>query len=142
MNTKIKVLIVLFFQVAIFSCKTESVPGPLFSDFALGKMTAFKKEKAVEGGVELTIITRYELLKGLESGTSNYFQYQLGNKIKLVVGRDTISPSLSYYVPLLKDKELEIDCKYLLTKEQTPLHRYLIVDDSIYNFQRINIPIQ
>jgi hypothetical protein len=125
-----------------FSCASgpkQKTEPPLSADFALGKINVVKQSKAQNGGYELTLLTRYELKKQLDPSLSNYFQYQLGKKISLVIGKDTIQPSLSYYVPLIDGVQKEIDCKYLLQDAEKDKPKRMIINDAILDFNKVDI---
>lgn len=123
----------------LFSCVSQKKQEVLAADFSLGKMKVIKKEKVLDGGTEVTLVTRYELKKRIDGSLSTYFQYELGDKIKLVINNDTIKPRLSYYVPLISETEKEIDCRYLLQKKDMDKSKRIIVHDSILGFDKINI---
>src|SRR5437868_9952037 len=106
-----RIALMILSATLIFGCHERKKYTAQEAKFELGKILVFHTVK----NNELTLINRYELDKPhLSPSLSNYFQYELGNKIKLVIGKDTIKPGVSYYVPLLSEKQREIDCKYML----------------------------
>ena len=137
--SNIKWLVSIAVTSLLYGCISKKKQDVLTADFSLGKMKVIKKEKKLDDTIELTLMTRYELKKGISGGLNNYFQYELGNKIKLVINNDTIKPGLSYYVPLISEAEKEIDCTYLLQKSDADKIKRIIVDDSILGFNKINI---
>lgn len=140
MNNHRRIVITMAIVFLLCGCSVKKKQPVFTADFSLGKMKVIKKEKELAEGVELTLMTRYALKKELGSaGLSTYFQYELGNKIKLVINNDTIKPSLTYYVPLISETEKEIDCKYMLKKEDADRVKRIIVNDSILDFNKINI---
>ena len=134
------VIIFLFFLCLTIgsSCRTKKVP--LTSDFKLGKIKIIDVKKATEAGEEITLMTRFEFKKNQLNGEqSNYFQYQLGKKIKLVLGKDTLQPVLFYYIPMINELEKEIDVKFLISKQNIDKTKRIIIHDSILDFNKINI---
>jgi len=137
----IKIITYLFIG-SCFSCASPSkqkTEPALTADFALGKINVARQLKAQDSVYELTLQTRYELKKQLDPRLSNYFQYQLGKKISLIIGTDTIAPNLSYYVPLLSDVQKEIDCKYMLQDSDKDKPKRIIINDAILNFDKVDI---
>jgi hypothetical protein len=126
----------------IISCREHNKLRHYDHTFQLGKVSIAQRQKQVEGGLEIAVFSRYQLEKALDEETSTYFQYQLGRRMKMVVGEDTIQPSLFYYVPLLSEKEKEIDCRYLISNENASQPKRLIIDDSLFQFNKVSIAIQ
>jgi hypothetical protein len=105
------------------------------------RITSYQKPLGPQG-YELTIAARYELKKKPDAMSNEYFQYQLGKKMKLVVGKDTISPSLFYYLPLIREDQKEIDCRYVLSSAERGEPKRFIIDDSLFRFNQLTLPIQ
>ncbi len=125
-------------------CNSDSKKGqPVSAKFELGTIQFYHKQKEIPEGYELSLVTRYTVDdKKIDDETSNYFQYQLGKKIKLVIGSDTILPGLFYYVPLIRETEKEVDCKYILTASDIKKEKRVIIDDSILDFNKINVSLK
>jgi hypothetical protein len=145
--TTIKLFTVTLGLLGLFaSCSSKRKPAESIestADFSLGKIRMINKVKPQADGHELTLMTRYELKKnGLGPELSNYFQYQLGGKIKLLVGNDTIEPSLFYYVPLANELQKEIDCKYVLQAADLDKPKRVIIQDSILEFNKVDISLK
>ena len=112
----------------------------LKAKFELGDITFFSKSKDVGEASELTLVTRFELKNdALSDDMSSYFQYQLGKNISLVIDNDTLQPSLSYYVPIIKENQKEIDCKYLLDKKYHNKSKRVIINEKMLGFEKINV---
>lgn len=124
----------------LYGCKSAYRQKPLKAVFQSGEMHFISTRKPVSGGYELTLMARCFLNKtDVSPELNNYFQYQLGKKIKLVIGKDTLSPAISYAVPLLRETNKEIDCKYLLTEENMAKPTHIIVDDNVLDLDKINL---
>ncbi len=137
---KIKPAIVFLITICSSCSSTKQKLVPLTAEFELGKINIIHKVEPVSGGNELTLISRYELKKdNMGASLSNYFQYHLGGKIRVLIGNDTIKPSISYYVPLIDEKEKEIDCKYLLQASDLSKPKRIIIVDSILEFNKVDI---
>ena len=131
-------IIILF--IACESCSDTKKPVPMKALFDGGEVQFIQSSTETATGYELTLMSRYWLdKKELSPELSNYFQYQLGKKVKLVIGADTILPSLFYYIPLIGEKEKEIDLKYNLEKKQSGQRKRIIIDDSVFNLYKINL---
>jgi hypothetical protein len=134
----------LFFIILVFiageSCSESKKAVPMKALFDGGEVQFLHKGAATASGYELTLMSRYWLdKKELSPELSNYFQYQLGKKIKLVIGNDTVAPALFYYIPLIAENEKEIDLKFRLEKEQVDQVKKIIIDDSVFNLHKINL---
>lgn len=134
----------LFFITLVFiactSCSGSKKAVPMKALFDGGEVQFLHKGVATGSGYELTLMSRYWLdKKELSPELSNYFQYQLGKKIKLVIGSDTLAPALFYYLPLIAENEKEIDVKYRLEENQINQRKKIIIDDSVFNLHKINL---
>jgi len=133
-------LLLIAFAGLMASCKNKPRQAPFNATFALGQVKLIHNQKTLQGGEELTLMTRFELnKKGMNAETSNYFQYQLGKKIKLVIDKDTLTPGLFYYIPLINETEKEIDSKFLISAENNTKTKQVIIDDTLFDFNKINI---
>jgi hypothetical protein len=118
-------------------------PQALSAVFQLGTVRFISSQKKTDKGYEFTLMSRYNInKKELNSVVNNYFHYQLGKHIKLLVGQDTISPALSYSMPLIADTEKEVDCKYQVSDADIGKPKRIIYTDSIYDLEKINISIK
>lgn len=127
-----------------FGCKSKGREIETYSaKFQLGTVQFASSEKSITAGHELTLLSRWQIdSKKRDRTLNNYFQYELGKKIKLIIGgTDTIIPGLSYYVPLMKETEREIDCKYILSAEDIKKPKRIIIDDPMLDLNKINITL-
>jgi hypothetical protein len=46
---------------------------------------------------------------------------------------------ISYYLPLINDLEKEVDVKFLITQSNIEKEKKIIIQDSIFNFNKVNI---
>lgn len=144
MSTK-SILLLFLLNLAIGSCQRQKAQKhiALSAPFDLGKVNFRTKTKRAGEKYEVTVISRFDLEKnGFDGELSNYFQYQLGKKIKMIVDHDTVNPSLSFYVPLTSENEKEIDCKYVIDDREVKIQKQLIIDDTILNFNKVKIVFQ
>jgi len=141
---KIKwILVATGFMGLCHSCNSKKKLPVLTADFELGKIKMISSVKEQPEGHELTMITKFELKKdNLGPELNTYFQYHLGDKIKLVIGNDTIKPALSYYVPMVNELEKEIDCKYILQAKDLDKPKRVIIHDSILDFNKVDISLK
>lgn len=142
--TKLKWIMVLSGLTGLCSsCNSKKMPAVSTADFALGKIKMISTVKQQGDIQELTMITKFELKKaGLGPELNTYFQYYLGDKIKLLMGKDTLKPALSYYVPLVNELEKEIDCKYILQSKDLDKPKRVIIHDSILDFNKVDISLK
>jgi hypothetical protein len=125
--------------ILITSCNNKKIV-PLTANFELGKIRVIEKRKTVSEGQELTLMVRFEIEKKKQQrNATEYFQYQLGKKIKVVIDKDTLQPLISYYLPLINDVEKEIDVKFLISQSNISKEKKIIIQDSIFNFNKVNI---
>jgi len=137
---KIRPAIVLLIMICTSCSSSQKKVVPLSAEFALGKINIITKMQQAEAGNELTLISRYDLKKDkMGADLNNYFQYHLGDKIRVLIGNDTIKPSLSYYVPLIDEKQKEIDCKYLLQVSDLGKPKRIIIADSVLDLNKVDI---
>jgi hypothetical protein len=116
--------------------KQEAMTGK----FRLGTIRIISKQQPADAGTELTLMSRFEFEKNApHAELNNYFQYELGKKIKLVVAADTIGPSLDYFIPLIKDNESEIDSKFIIPPGGMDKPKRIIITDTILDFEKVNI---
>src|SRR5436190_17894226 len=136
-----RILLIIVTLYFIVGCSGSKKQVPLSADFKLGKINAISTRKTLATGQEeLTLMTRFELgQKKINGELSNYFQYQLGKKIKLIIEGDTLNPVLFYYLPLISETEKEIDVKFLIDKQSVEKTKQIIINDSILDFNKINI---
>jgi len=124
----------------LIGCAAKPKQKALTADFRLGQVKCIHISKAVATGEELTLMTRFELNnKGIGGELNNYFQYQLGKKIQLVINGDTLKPLLFYYIPLINDQEKEIDSKFLISDSTKDKPKQIIITDTILDFNKVNI---
>lgn len=142
--TKIKWILLLAGITGVGNgCSSKKAPVVSTADFALGKIKMISSVKEQQDAHELTVITKFELKKdNMGPDLNTYFQYQLGDKIKLLIGTDTIKPALSYYVPLINELEKEIDSKYVLQTKDLDKPRRVIIHDSILDFNKVDISLK
>jgi len=137
------ILMLAGFIVLCTGCNSKKKPTVLTGDFALGKIKMISSVKQQGDVHELTMITKFELKKdNLGPELNTYFQYHLGDKIKLLIGNDTIKPALAYYVPLVNELEKEIDCKYVLKTLDLDKPKRMIIHDSILDFNKVDISLK
>jgi|GEM_PF-2600654 len=135
------VYMIVFF-IAGGSCSESKKAAPVKALFDGGEVQFLHKGVATDSGYELTLMSRYWLdRKDLSPELSNYFQYQLGKKIRLVIGSDTLEPALFYYIPLIAGNEKEIDLKYRLEEKQINQKKKIVIEDSVFNLHKINLAI-
>jgi hypothetical protein len=140
MKYTIRLLLIVAVLHFIGGCKDKKKQVPLSADFKLGKINVINTRKVVENGEELTLMTRFELgNKKINAELSNYFQYQLGKKIKLIIEGDTLNPVLFYYLPLINEAQKEIDVKFLINGPAIYKEKRMIIQDSILDFNKVNI---
>jgi hypothetical protein len=125
--------------ILIASCNNKKTV-PLTANFDLGKIKIIEKRKTIPEGQELTLMVRFEIeRKKQQRNATEYFQYQLGKQIKVVIDKDTLQPLISYYLPLINDLEKEIDVKFLITDNNIDKVKRIIIQDSVFNFNKVNI---
>lgn len=129
--------------ISLVACSQRNKNESFKGSFDLGEVIFFTKSKEIGEKTELSLVARFELKKeGLSDDLSSYFQYELGKKINLVIDNDTLSPNLSYYVPIIKENQKEIDCKYILDKNSINKTMHVIINDNILGFNKINVLIK
>ncbi len=143
MNIQQAGLTVLLVLLLLSGCRTAEKQKPVTAMFQLGEIKFLTAKKKTDKGYELTLMSRFQLTKkGMSSELSNYFQYQLGSKIQLVAGKDTLKPLLSYYIPLIQETEKEIDCKYQVPEASIDKPKRILFADSVLDLEKINITIK
>jgi hypothetical protein len=126
--------------ILVIGCNNKKKIMPLTAQFELGKIRVIEKRKTISEGQELTLMVRFEIEKKKQQrNATEYFQYQLGKKIKVVIDTDTLQPLISYYLPLINDVEKEIDVKFLIIQSNISKEKKIIIQDSIFNFNKVNI---
>jgi hypothetical protein len=134
-----KILSLAVYGILIIGCNNKKLV-PLTDSFELGKIKVIEKRKTISEGQELTLMIRLEIeRKKQQRNATEYFQYQLGKKIKVVIDKDTLQPLISYYLPLINDLEKEIDAKFLITHSNINKQKRIIIQDSLFNFNKVNI---
>lgn len=127
-------------SLLITGCNTKKKIKPLTANFEFGKIKIIDKRREISEGQELTLMVRFEIeRKKQQLNTSEYFQYQLGKKIKVVIGKDTLQPLIFYCLPLINDLEKEIDVKFLIPQSNIDKLKQIIIEDSVFNFNKVNI---
>jgi hypothetical protein len=136
---KIAITILAIFCFGI-SCKKPAAKGG-GNAFELGSIKLTARHKQIPAGSEVTLFTHFSFLKEKDHAADIYFQYKIGNRMRLVSVSDTLLPVLSYAVPLLSAKEMEIDVKFLMSHDQTKKPFRLIILDSVYQLHQINLAL-
>lgn len=125
-----------------YGCNSKKKLPVSSADFALGKINMINTTKQDAGVHELKLMSRFELRKSLDPEFSNYFQYHLGDKIKLIIDQDTLKPVLSNYIPLVNELVKEIDCTYILQAKDLEKPKKIIIDDSILDLNKVAISLK
>jgi hypothetical protein len=140
MKQRIKWFGLISMLYLLHSCAAKEKQTVMTAVFDLGQIRMIHTEKETPRGTELTLMTRFMLKeKGLNVEMSNYFQYQLGSRIKIVVGKDTIRPVLDYYLPLIDVSVKEINSKYMLSEADMNAPKRIIINDTILGLNKVNI---
>ncbi|RYZ22587.1 MAG: hypothetical protein EOO16_08485 [Chitinophagaceae bacterium] len=138
-------MIALYLCFALAACAPTASKerAPEKARFKDGQLQARYQQKQTAEGIEATVVARFELARPLDDpDLSTYFQYRLGEHIRLVAGTDTLAPALHYYVPLLSEMQKEIDCAFVLTPGQNARKKRLIIQDSLLEFDKVNLSLQ
>ncbi len=132
----------LLLAVAMVSCSKSNRSAGMSADFRAGKIRIHEQKRDTGSTDELTLRVKFELtFNHMNAALNQHFQYQLGKNMRIVAGKDTIEPSLSYYVPLIKDSEKEIDVQFLVGKAMNGPKQF-IIQDTVLGLDKINIPFK
>lgn len=132
----------VLFLLLLAGCR-QSGHRPLVASYALGKLQVVPVARPAGNKLLLTLRTRFGIdRKKLASADPMYFQYRLGDKLRLVLDGDTLRPQLSYAVPLLDETVKEVDARFEIDAAQARSAKTFIVADSLYQLQTVAVPFK
>lgn len=134
----------LFFLPLLLAaaCNSRQQAAPLRkTSFPGGQLQVAQKVLSQGGGGEQQVRFRFRLdRKFRDAAYAQYLQYELGGRLRLVAGKDTVAPSLFYYVPLIGEEEREIDCHFRLP-DGVSRGNQVFLNDSILAPQIISVSL-
>lgn len=134
---------ILFLAFILVACRQQSTQKNNMVKFE-GGLVGARINKNNSSGHETSLSIRFYIAnaKKISPVIKQYMDYKLGSNIKLLVGNDTLSPILSYSVPLLTDAEKEIINSYNISVENFDMDKNkIIIKDSIFELYKITIPV-